>query len=55
MEKNWKKLKIKFDSKAVYGDYEKYEKKKKHTLIVLLQIFTITKFQKKKQRASVYK
>ena len=30
-------------------------KKKKHTLIVWLQIFTITKFQKKKQRASVYK
>ena len=28
MEKNWKKLKIKFDSKAVYGDYEKYVKKK---------------------------
>ena len=60
-----KLLKIEFDSKPVYGDNEKCIKIKIktygdsvitnfHTVIVLLQIFIIKKFQKKKHRASFY-
>ena len=46
---------IKFDSKPVYGDNDKYIKTKiKLTVVVLLQIFRVNKCQKKKQHASVY-
>ena len=47
MEENRKITENKFDSKPVYGDAEKY-------IIVLLQIFIIKKFQKKKHGACVY-
>ena len=55
----WKKveklLKIEFNSKPVYGHDEKYiKKKKKHTVIVLLQIFMIKKCQRKTHHARVY-
>ena len=50
-----KLLEIKFDSKPIYGDDEKYiTTKKKHMVIVLLQIFTIKKYQKKNLHASAY-
>ena len=57
--KLWKKveklLEIKFDSKPIYGDDEKYIKtKNKNMVIVLLQIFTVKKCQKEKLHASVY-
>ena len=49
-----KLLKIKFDSKPIYGDDEKYLKTKIKTYgIVLLQIFIVKKSQKKKHHASV--
>ena len=54
----WKRieklLEIKFNSKNFYGNDEKCIKKKKHMVIVLLQICTVKKCQKKKIHASVY-
>ena len=53
----WKKVKsllnIKFDSEPVYGDNDKYIKKK-HMVVVLLQIFRVKICQKKKLHASLY-
>ena len=53
----WKKVKsllnIKFDSEPVYGDNDKYIKKK-HMVVVLLQIFRVKICQKKKHHASLY-
>ena len=53
----WKKVKsllnIKFDSEPVYGDNDKYIKKK-HMVVVLLQIFRVKLCQKKKHHASLY-
>ena len=63
MEENRKITENKFDSKPVYGDAEKYIKTNKQTnkqtnkktvIVVLLQIFIIKKFQKKKHDACVY-
>ena len=59
MEENRKITENKFDSKPVYGDAEKYIKRNKQTnkktvIVVLLQIFIIKKFQKKKHDACVY-
>ena len=46
-------MNIEFDSEPVYGDNDKYIKTKKHMEIKQIQIFKITKYQKKRHHTGV--